>query len=77
VDKKIICSFILSASIIELSFKAGCRFSKKPAQQSVHLTGGILCHFWALSTPEQNPALEVLSTPAHPQVTPAVGRQLG
>jgi hypothetical protein len=55
-----------------LSFKAGCRFSKKPAQQSVHLTGGILCHFWALSTPEQNPALEVLSTPAHPQVTPAV-----
>jgi hypothetical protein len=33
------------------------------------LTGGILRHFQALSTPEQNPALEVLSTPAHPQVT--------
>jgi len=33
------------------------------------LTGGILCHFRAFSTPEQNPALEVLSTPAHPQVT--------
>jgi len=34
----------------------------------VHLTGGILRPFRALSTPEQNPALEVLSTPAHPQV---------
>jgi hypothetical protein len=32
------------------------------------LTGGILRHFWALSTPKKNPALEVLSTPAHPQV---------
>ncbi len=42
------------------------------AQQSVHLTGGILRHFRALSTPKQNPALEVLSTPAHPQVTPTV-----
>jgi hypothetical protein len=39
----------------------------------VHLTGGILRHFRAFSTPEQNPALEVLSTPAHPQVTQAVG----
>ena len=38
------------------------------SQQSVHLTGGILRHFRALSTPKQNPALEVLSTPAHPQV---------
>jgi hypothetical protein len=42
------------------------------SQQSVHLTDGILRHFWALSTPEQNPALEVLSTPAHPQVTQTV-----
>jgi hypothetical protein len=32
------------------------------------LTGGILRHFQALSIPEQNPALEVLSTSAHPQV---------
>jgi hypothetical protein len=48
----------------------------KSAQQSVHLTGGILRHFRAFSTPEQNPALEVLSTPAHPQVTLAVGRHL-
>ena len=46
------------------------------AQQSVHLTGGILRHFRALSTPEQNPALGVLSTPAHPQVTQTVGRYL-
>ena len=46
----------------------------KSAQQSVHLTGGILRHFQAFSTPEQNPALEVLSTPAHPQVTHTVGR---
>ena len=38
----------------------------------MHLTGGILRHFRALSTLEQNPALEVLSTPAHPQVTPTV-----
>ena len=44
------------------------------AQQSVHLTGGILRHFRAFSTPEQNPALKVLSAPAHPQVTPAVRR---
>jgi hypothetical protein len=36
------------------------------------LTGGILRHFRAFSTPEQNPALEVLSTPAHPQVTQTV-----
>jgi hypothetical protein len=48
-------------------------FLKTAAEQSVHLTGGILRHFQALSTPEQNPALEVLSTPAHPQVTQAVG----
>jgi hypothetical protein len=38
----------------------------------VHLTGGILRHFRAFSTPEQNPALGVLSTPAHPQVTQTV-----
>jgi len=38
----------------------------------VHLTGGILHHFQAFSTPEQNPALGVLSTPAHPQVTQIV-----
>jgi hypothetical protein len=44
------------------------------AQHSVHLTGGILRHFRAFSTLEQNPALEVLSTPAHPQVTQTVGR---
>ena len=44
------------------------------AQQRVHLTGGILRHFWALSTPKQNPALEVLSRPAHLQVTQAVRR---
>jgi hypothetical protein len=50
-------------------------FGKKPAQQSVHLTGGILRHFRALSTPEQNPALGVLSRPAHPQVTQTVGQQ--
>jgi hypothetical protein len=31
-----------------------------------------LRHFRALSTPKQNPALEVLSTPTHPQVTQAV-----
>jgi hypothetical protein len=47
---------------------------QKAAEQSVHLTGGILRHFQALSTPKQNPALEVLSTPAHPQVTQTVGR---
>ena len=29
--------------------------------------GGILRHFRTFSTPEQNAALEVLSTPAHPQ----------
>mgnify|MGYP002079520101 CR=1 FL=1 len=40
----------------------------------MHLTGGILRHFRAFPTPEQNPALGVLSTPAHPQVTQAVRR---
>jgi hypothetical protein len=48
---------------------------KKRAQQSVHLTGGILRHFRVLSTLKQNPALEVLSTPDHPQVTQTVRRQ--
>ena len=38
------------------------------------MTGGILRHFRAFSTPEQNPALEVLSRPAHPQVTQTVSR---
>ena len=33
-----------------------------------------LRHFRAFSTPKQNPALGVLSTPAHPQVTHTVGR---
>ena len=42
----------------------------------MHLTGGILRHFRAFSTPEQNPALGVLSTPAHPQVTQTVGLPL-
>ena len=40
----------------------------------MHLTGGILRHFQAFSTPEQNPAPKVLSRPAHPQVTQTVGR---
>jgi len=51
------------------------RVLHKAPQQSVHLTGGILRHFRAFSTPEQNPALGVLSRPAHPQVTQTVGRQ--
>ena len=38
----------------------------------MHLTCGILRHFRAFSTPEQNPALRVLSTPTHPQVTQTV-----
>jgi hypothetical protein len=42
----------------------------------VHLTGGILRHFRAFSRPEQNPALGVLSTPAHPQVTQTVSQLL-
>ena len=50
-------------------------YEHKAAQQSVHLTGGILRHFRAFSTPKQNPALKVLSTPAHPQVTQTVGWQ--
>jgi hypothetical protein len=49
---------------------------KPTAQQSERLTGGILRHFRAFSTPEQNPALEVLSTPAHSQVTQTVGQFL-
>src|SRR5215211_5042951 len=41
----------------------------------VHLTGGSLRHFRAFPTPEQNPALGVLSRPAHPQVTQTVRRR--
>jgi hypothetical protein len=37
--------------------KARSLKKRKTAQQSVHLTGGILRHFRAFSTPEQNPAL--------------------
>ena len=39
------------------------------AHQSVHLTDGSLRHFRALSTPRQNPALEVLS-----MLCPPVGK---
>ena len=53
-------SFLASESCVQAS------------QQSVHLTGGSLRHFRALSTPKQNPALGVLSRPAHPQVTQTV-----
>jgi hypothetical protein len=56
------------------SLKSGGAGRSKNAQQSVHLTGGILRHFQTFSTPEQNPALKVLSTPAHPQVTQTVGQ---
>ena len=45
------------------------------AQQSVQWTVGILRHFRALPTPEQNPALGVLSHPAPPPLTQTVGRQ--
>jgi hypothetical protein len=45
-----------------------------PTDYSVHWTLGILRHFQAFSTPEQNPALEVLSTPAPAPVTRAVGQ---
>jgi hypothetical protein len=37
---------------------------------------GILRHFRAFSTPEQNPALGVLSTPAPPPLTQTVGTPL-
>jgi hypothetical protein len=40
----------------------------------VQWTVGILRHFRAFSTPEQNPALKVLSTPAPPPLTQAVSR---
>jgi len=39
--------------------------TESDAQQSVHLTLGILRHFRAFSTPKQNPALEVFIY-AHP-----------
>ena len=42
------------------------------AQQSVQWTVGILRHFRAFSTPEQNPALGVLSHPAPPPLTQTV-----
>ena len=58
----------------EMRLKQITIFKSKTAQQSVHLTGAILRHFRALSKPEQNPALGVLSTPAHPQVTQTVRR---
>lgn len=38
----------------------------------MHLTGGILRHFQVFSTPKQNPALGVLSTPARQQVKQTV-----
>jgi hypothetical protein len=68
------CSFVMSWTLRLRQIVSGAKLSlENPAQQSVHLTGGILRHFRALSTPEQYPALEVLSTPAHTQVTQAVG----
>jgi len=44
----------------------------KTAQQSVQWTVGILRHFRALSTPEQNLGLGVLSRPAPPPLTQTV-----
>jgi hypothetical protein len=44
----------------------------KRTQQSVQWTVGILRHFRAFSTPEQNLGLGVLSTPAPPPLTQAV-----
>jgi hypothetical protein len=38
----------------------------------VQRTVGILRHFRAFSTPKRNPALEVLSTPVPPPLTPTV-----
>jgi len=45
---------------------------RNASQHSVHLTGGILRHFRALSTPKQNPAFGVLSHPAPAPVTQTV-----
>lgn len=63
-------------SVLRNSSLYRCFFCEigSPLPTLVHLTGGILRHFQALSTPKQNPALEVLSMPAHPQVTQTVGR---
>ena len=44
------------------------------AQQSVQWTVGILRHFRAFSTPEQNLGLGVLSHPAPPPLTQTVGQ---
>jgi hypothetical protein len=62
--------------IIEGNLENKVVLKSNAAEQSVHLTGGILRHFRAFSTPKQNPALEVLSTSAHPQVTQTVGTPL-
>ena len=66
------CYKIKRLKVVSFSVREFC--THRAAEQSVHLTGGILRHFRAFSTPEQNPALEFLSTPAHPQVTQAVGQ---
>ena len=49
------------------------RVLHKASQQSVQWTVGILRHFRAFSTPEQNFALGVLSHPAPPPLTQTVG----
>jgi hypothetical protein len=59
-----------------LSFFSRRSGRHKVAQQSVQWTVGILRHFRALSTPEQNPALGVLSRPAPPPLTQTVGTPL-
>jgi hypothetical protein len=46
---------------------------QKATQQSVQPTGGIRRDLWAFSTLEGNPALGVLSRPAHQRLTQTVG----
>ncbi len=73
---KSVLAEISNSEFEKISFIPQSLAPPNSAQQSVHLTGGILRHFRAFSTPEQNPALGVLSTPAHPQVTQTVGQFL-
>ena len=69
-------ALVVAQRVVSRSSSKKLTFAQKTAQQSVQWTVGILRHFQALSTPERNLGLGVLSTPAPPPLTQAVGLPL-
>ena len=59
---------------IQLDIQGTAEYAIAAAQHSVHLTGGILRHFWAFSTPKRNPAPKPSPRSVRQSVTQTVGQ---